>query len=373
MPTPIHSLEIGQLELYLQRRGQGKLLTEIDLGSQLAEVLRRANDFVPSQAGSILLDDPTFLEADRRHNHLTFIAAFGDKSEELIGQQLQATQGIAGYVYLTGRSHHTEAARDDELFFAEFDAATDFRTNALVAVPIELGNEICGVLELIREEPYLSGDLQLLEIFANYMSVSIQNFVDAQHAQSLAKRDNLTELFNDRYLHVALHEGIETCNQDGEDLSILFLDLDNFKRVNDTHGHLAGSQVLREVGALLLEAASPRDAVAARYGGDEFVLVLPGVELEDAVQLAETIRKRILGTIFCRGTGEIHPQPLDLKGLTVSIGVASVSRHLVEPGDPETMKTSLLHLADAAMYGAKETGRNRTVVAAQPVRQLEAD
>ena len=263
MTTRVHSLEADKLELYLQRRHtRGSLSPEIDLGSQLAEVLKRANDFVPSQAGSILLDDPTFLEADRRHNHLTFIAAFGEQAEGLVGAQLQATQGIAGYVYLTGRSHHTSAASDDELFYSEFDQATDFRTNALVAVPIELGQEICGVLELIREEPYLSGDLELLEIFASYTSVSIQNSVDAQLAQSLAKRDNLTDLYNDRYLHVALRENVEECLAQDDDLSILFLDLDNFKRVNDTHGHLAGSQVLREVGAQLFETAT-----LSRLGG----------------------------------------------------------------------------------------------------------
>lgn len=367
MATRVHSLEASRLELFLQHRHRPALDggPESDLGAQLAEVLRRANDFVPSQAGSILLDDPTFLEADRRHNHLTFIAAFGDRADALIGQELQATQGIAGYVYLTGRSHQTSAARDDELFFADFDNAIDFHTKALVAVPIELGQEICGVLELIRDEPFLAGDLQLLEIFANYMSVSIQNFLDARFARSLAKRDNLTELFNDRHLHVALREGIQRSTARDEDLAVLFLDLDNFKRVNDTHGHLAGSQVLREVGQLLLSAA-PEDALSARYGGDEFVVVLPGTDLDGAVEIAEAVRERLLATVFCQGGGDIHPDPLHLKGQTVSIGVAALRSH-VDPGDDETVKTALLHLADAAMYVAKETGRNRTAVAARPV------
>jgi GGDEF domain-containing protein len=109
---------------------------------------------------------------------------------------------------------------------------------------------------------------------------------------------------------------------------VLFLDLDFFKRVNDTHGHLAGSQVLREVGAILARQSGSRGGVAARYGGDEFVLVLPGLDLDAAVDLAEEIRLEIVTSTFCAGRGDVHPDPLHLKGLTCSIGVATLHRHL---------------------------------------------
>ena len=99
-----------------------------------------------------------------------------------------------------------------------------------------------------------------------------------------------------------------------------------------------------------------------------FVLVLPRTTLEEAVKIAESIRERIVQSVFCRGRGEIHSEPLNLKGLTISIGAASLTRH-VDGRDADVLKTSLLHLADAAMYVAKETGRNRTAVAAEPVKR----
>src|SRR4029077_9481892 len=95
---------------------------------------------------------------------------------------------------------------------------------------------------------YSQEDRNLLEIFAGYISISIQNVLDGRQAQEIAKRDNLTGLYNDRYLHIALAETIRRCKAEGQDMAVLFLDLDYFKHVNDTHGHLPRSQVLREGG-----------------------------------------------------------------------------------------------------------------------------
>ena len=154
-----------------------------------------------------------------------------------------------------------------------------------------------------------------------------------------------------------------------QDLAVLFVDLDFFKHVNDSHGHLAGSQVLREVGRLLAELVPPELGIAARYGGDEFVLTLPGVELDAAVDLAEDIRSRIETEVFCSHPGTIQPTPLFLRGITCSIGIATLARHLGPELSLDEAKSTLLHLADAAMYVSKETGRNRTAVAGEVVRR----
>jgi diguanylate cyclase (GGDEF)-like protein len=185
----------------------------------------------------------------------------------------------------------------------------------------------------------------------------------------IAKKDNLTGLFNDRYLHIALSQIIEECEESERDLSLLFIDLDYFKRVNDTYGHLAGSQVLREVGQLLASIGQARDAVAARYGGDEFVIAAPGMHLETAIDLAEEMREAVVTSTFCAQPGDVQPDILNLTGITCSIGVASLQRHATGEANTEQRKSTLLRLSDAAMYVAKETGRNRTIVAGQPVRR----
>ena len=368
-----HCLDHVQLERFLERRrANPQFPLELSLAENLVEVLRRANGFVPSEAGSILLDNPSEKKDNRRSNLLTFIAAFGDKSEGLLGQTIPADRGIAGRVYLTGEAYVTPAAREDRFFYGGVDEQTRYRTESLIAIPIRIEQEVCGVLELINRvnsSSYSGEDRNLLEIFAGYISISIQNVLDGRQAQEIAKRDNLTGLYNDRYLHIALSYTIERCQREKIDLAVLFLDLDFFKRVNDTHGHLAGSQVLREVGHLLRRKLAEVEGLAARYGGDEFVLLSPKADLERAVDIAEEIRAEILGTTFCAAPGEIQPEPLRLNGLTCSIGVATLKQHIMDELPLEESKSTLLRLADAAMYVAKETGRNRTAVAGQPVRR----
>ena len=373
MSVRIHSLDPRKMEAFLERRRAIFAFTsEMSLADNLAEILRKANEFVPSAAGSILLDNPLMKKPDKRRNKLTFVAAFGEKATSLMGREIDADLGIAGHVYISGQGYHAENTSNDEHFFAGVDELTHYNTNSLVAIPIRIGQEVCGVLELMNRqgaEDYSADDRNLLEIFAGYISISIQNVLDGRRAQELAKRDNLSGLFNDHYLHVAMSRKIEKCLAERRDLAVLFLDLDYFKRVNDTHGHLAGSQVLREVGHLLKSAMREYDAIPARYGGDEFVLVVPKLDIEQALDLAEEIRNRIVENSFCDEVGEIQPEPLKLTGVTCSVGVATLERHVDPAADAEESKNTLLRLADMAMYVAKKTGRNRTAVAAEPVRR----
>jgi diguanylate cyclase (GGDEF)-like protein len=373
LTADFHCLDPLRLERFLERRrAHPTFPLELSLAENLMEVLRRANSFVPSAAGSILLDNPADKQPERRRNTLTFIAAFGDKSECLLGETIPADQGIAGRVYLTGETYLTSDAPADRFFYQEVDHRTSYQTQSLIAIPIRIEQDVCGVLELInrRNAPcYSREDRNLLEIFAGYISISIQNVLDARQAQEIAKRDNLTGLFNDRYLHVALAEAIRAGREQDQDLALLFLDLDYFKRVNDTHGHLAGSQVLREVGHILRRMVAAGGGIPARYGGDEFVLLLPRCDLEQAIDLAEEIRSTLVDTTFSSQPGEIQPEPLHLKGVTCSIGIATLKRHLTEDLSLTESKSTLLRLADAAMYVAKETGRNRTAMAGQLVRR----
>ena len=372
-----HSLDHVHLVRFLERRRANPMFPlELSLAENLVEVLRRANGFVPSAAGSILLDDPQAKQEDRRKNQLTFIAAFGDKSEGLVGRTIVGDQGIAGRVYMTGETYLTSHAPNDRFFYRRMDEETRYQTDSLIAVPIRIEQEVCGVLELINRKDalgYSQQDRNLLEVFAGYISISIQNVLDGRQAQEIAKRDNLTGLYNDRFLHIALADTIRRCTEEEKDLAVVFMDLDYFKRVNDTHGHLAGSQVLREVGHLLRGLVARRGGIPARYGGDEFVILLPECDLDDAIDMAEAIREKVISTVFCAQPGEIQPEPLSLRGLTCSIGVATMKRHLTDDLHLEEKKSALLRLADTAMYVAKETGRNRTATAGQPIRRRVPD
>lgn len=369
-----HSLELKKLDRFLERRrARPWLELEISLSETLAAILRKANEFVPSAAGAILLDNPHEKDGKRQDNSLTFVAALGDKANNVVGQEIAADLGIAGHVYMSGTSYFADDVKDDGFFYPQVDQGTEFTTMSIVAIPIRIEQEVCGVLELINRQSqpsYSEQDVNLLEIFAGYISVSIQNILDGRQAQELAKRDNLTGLYNDRYLHIALAEAVTQARQADEDLGLVFLDLDFFKRVNDNHGHLAGSQVLHEVGRLLADSLPDPATIAARYGGDEFVLAVPRMGLEGIVGVAERIRQKIVGNVFCDRPGVVNPEALHLKGITCSLGVATLRRHVDAKIPDDSAKTTLLRIADVAMYVAKETGRNRTVRAGEPVEEV---
>ena len=170
-------------------------------------------------------------------------------------------------------------------------------------------------------------------------------------AEALSVTDDLTQLYNSRYLHEVLRKETKRAVRSRRPLSLLFVDLDGFKRINDAHGHMLGSRALVEAAALIRSSARETDIVA-RYGGDEFSLVLPETSAEGALAVANRLRERIARHVFLadRGPGS---------RLTASIGVATL---------PEAADTAqgLLEAADAAMYRVKDDGKNGIHMAARP-------
>jgi diguanylate cyclase (GGDEF)-like protein len=362
-----HSLEIPQLERFLERHKSGMSLQgDIDLDLVLRQILQKANEFVPSQSGSILLDDPFRKVASRRENELVFIAAFGDSGANLIGQRLSAQHGIAGQVYQSGAPYLSADVEGDVFFYPDIDQQLGHKTQSVVCVPIYIGKHVCGVLELINKldgRPFTERDKTLLEIFAGYTSFTLQNALDARRANELAKKDDLTGLYNDRWFNVRLHEVVDDARRSGRGAVLIFMDLDRFKVVNDCHGHLAGSQVLREVGFLLKRIVAQPEATVARYGGDEFVMILPATTLDGGIAVCEEIRRAIHNQIFLDREWGFSNPPLHLGGiLSASIGVA---QYIPDPASTlsiEEQKSELLRRADAAMYRAKSLGKNQVVV-----------
>ena len=366
-PGPILTLSAEEITRFFvrSRRDQDTERWDVRLDAALREILERANDFVPSEAGGILLDDPRAMLAGVRSPRLTFIAVYGPDSGQLLGKRIPSDRGFAGRIYRTGlpyRSDHLEA--DDPLLEIPSRGSGSARAS-VIGVPVLVGDSICGVLELTNRRsgsPYSARDNELLRIFAAYMSSSIQNALDALRARALARLDHLTGLFNSRYFHVRLQDEIAHADHNGTDLSLLFLDLDYFKAINDHFGHVAGSWTLREVARLLSENAPPA-TVLARYGGDEFVAILPGADLQRASQTAELLRRVIEEASFFDADSEAVETAQPLPGVRASIGVASYRDHLAPSGNQRRRENLLLRLADTAMYRAKANGRNRIEVA----------
>lgn len=363
----VHTLDNRRLENFLERHKAYYAYTgEIEIDRFLREILQKANEFVPSEAGSILLDDPmTKNSDDRMENELVFIATYGARAEARLNKRMNARIGIVGRVYASGAGYMTDDVLSDPYFYPTLDLPDDFQTRSVVCVPIRIEAAVCGVLELVNKlgpGGFREKDRRLLEIFADYASISIQNLLDARRAFEVAKRDGLTGLFNERYLHLRLTQELSRISRDGGDLCVLFLDLDNLKAVNDRHGHLAGSQVLREVGYLLRRTVTDDRATLTRYGGDEFVLILPGHDMRQGMETALSIRNAIRASTFLSRPYGFNDPALNLQGvLTASLGVSSIRSHATAGASVEQQKNELLRAADAALYRAKQLGKDRCI------------
>jgi diguanylate cyclase (GGDEF)-like protein len=177
--------------------------------------------------------------------------------------------------------------------------------------------------------------------------IIVENFYARREIEQTAQSDSLTSLHNRRWFDDALARQIMRCNQDGTPFCLLILDLDYFKRINDTYGHIAGDRTLVAVARVLDSQLRPTDMLA-RYGGEEFALGLPNTKLDESFAIAERLRRAIEFLALPFRSGEPLPH------VTISIGIAQM-----QPGQtPE----ALYAVADAALYRAKDGGRNRVVI-----------
>lgn len=217
----------------------------------------------------------------------------------------------------------------------------------VVAVPLMGGDRVMGVLEGVREgeerRSFTQANLRLLAALALPLAAALGNSLRIAEAERLSQTDDLTKLHNARYLRQFLLSEVRRARRYNSSVAALFFDLDDFKHVNDVHGHLVGSHVLMEMATIILSSVRDTDVVA-RYGGDEFVVVLPESNVEQAAFVAERMRHKIERNTFTGGRG------LKLQ-LTASFGVATFPAHAQSP-------QQLVANADAAMYEAKAAGKN---------------
>jgi diguanylate cyclase (GGDEF)-like protein len=225
------------------------------------------------------------------------------------------------------------------------DRCPDVEGGPALYVPLRLRDHSPGYLAVFRgrgEARYDAEDVRLLTLLAAWTAMALENLRLAQNVEKLAVTDDLTQVYNYRFLKSALRREIKRAGRYHQDLALLMVDVDNLKTYNDRHGHLRGSFLLREMAGLFATHVRSWDLVA-KYGGDEFTVILPQTNITGALTAAERLRAAV----------ETHRFPLARPGeITVSIGVSAF------PADGQTT-SALIETADRALYLAKQRGRNQ--------------
>lgn len=319
------------------------LTSTLEVGEVLQLVMQKVSELLQPESWSLLLEGSD--------GQLYFEICVGPAAERLKEMKIPVGEGIAGAVFRAGKGRLVGDVRDDPDFSPRFDEVSEFTTQSVIAVPLVSRGRALGVIELVARKgavPFNRDDLRAVTAIADYAAIAIENARNFQKVQELTLTDEHTTLYNSRYLISALEREIERAQRFARPVSVLFLDIDQFKQVNDTRGHLVGSALLKAVGLALVDSVRSVDSVC-RYGGDEFAVLLLETHLDRAKVVAERIRHTLASREF-----EVDGVVMRL---TVSVGYATF---------PEHGKTgrALLQAADQAMYAAKAAGKNAVAGAA---------
>ncbi len=315
------------------------LASSLSLDEILPEIIKRLKEIVNAEGWSVFI-------IDEENNELVLKFVEGKKKKRLKNTRFKSGEGIAGWVAREGIPLIVPDISRDKRFSCRIDKTVNEKISSLMCIPIRTREKTIGVLEIINKKskkPFNKDDLNMMIKAVDHAAIAIERTMLYQKMAELVITDDLTKLFNLRYLNRTLETEIMRCDRYKTSLSVIFMDIDHFKEINDTNGHLVGSKVLVEVAQLLLRSLRTIDIVA-RYGGDEYVIVLPQTPPQSAMKIAERLRKNIEQNVFLKKEGYFIK-------LTASFGVASY---------PESAKSKeeLLKLADRAMYMIKNTTRN---------------
>lgn len=318
------------------------LTTSLELEEILGAIMEKMAQFFGPERWSLLM-------VDEGAQELYYAIAVGENQESLKGLRVPMGEGVAGWVAATGNPLVVPDVSLDPHWLTFTQAHPELNIQSIACVPVRSGNKTLGVIQLLNSKLDLLSEysISFLRILCDYAAIAIQNARSMTLIQELTITDDVTGLFNARHLYTMLKEQVEQHSA----FSLLFIDLDRFKQVNDTHGHLIGSRLLAEVGGLLKRGSGPENA-AFRYGGDEFVVVLPGAFKSTASQATVSLYRSLRDARFLEGAG----LSLQLSG---SFGLATF------PEDGTTVPT-ILKAADTMMYQAK-VERDCVVVAGQGV------
>jgi diguanylate cyclase (GGDEF)-like protein len=319
-------LEIGQ-----------SLTSELDPNQLLERIMEKISKLFPSETWSLLL-------FDEDSETLRFELSTDLDLQKMKDVRLAVGQGAAGQCALKQELLVLKDVRHQDFFNGKVDAISGYRTQSLVCVPIVFAGRTLGVVEMVNPRTLDKASISLLTMVSDYLAIGIENTRRFRELHEMAIRDSLTGLYNQRYLFRSLEDLIETSNAEGKCFSLLFMDIDNFKRVVDAEGHLNGSRALREV-AQTIQGCLEDTSFAVTYGGDEFVVVLPDTDTIQAAKTARKIQESIrTSTFLTHWNRKVQ--------VTASFGVATFPDHAKD-------NKALLALADQAMFRVKKTGKDR--------------
>ena len=261
-----------------------------------------------------------------------------------------AVKAVAKWVMNRGEEFSTEDLGGDSRVRGE-------SIGAVLALPLRGRDRRVGALiafdqAVASQKPKLAPSLlRAVNLLLEPPAMALDSALRLKRAEELSVTDDLTQLYNSRFLKLALRRETKRASRSGRPLSLLFIDLDGFKSVNDTHGHLYGSRALVEAAGLIRGSARETD-VAARFGGDEFAIILPDTGGEGAYAVGERVRDRVAAHLFLADDGlNLH--------LTASVGVATLP-------DVAASADELVAAADRAMYQVKDSGKNGIQAASAP-------
>lgn len=329
-----------QMQAYEACVEMGKLLTStLNLKEILQLIVLKVSQLIEADNWSLLLKD-------EETGELTFDIVVGLDKHVMENIRLSPGEGIAGQVLQTGEPKILQNVEQDKNFFRKVDEVTGFHTRSLICVPLKNQGQVLGVLEIINVKDislFQERYMPTLMVLADFAAIAIQNSHYCRRIYQLSITDEYTGMYNARFLYQHLEDLTASDPNHERRFAIIFVDIDNFKEIVDGYGHLMGSQVLREVGQTMSRCIVGND-VAIKYGGDEFVLIFPDVDLRQAIAKVERILEEIRHTSYL--TNETVPVHL-----TASFGIA------MYPDDAVTPK-ELLIKSDQIMYSVKKSTKN---------------
>lgn len=305
-------------------------------------VLTHAIEVLEAERGSImLLDDQT--------DELVVKVASGGRYRVFAGTPVKLGHGICGQVALEGTGIICNDGFKDNRFrnFGSLMPVEDIKS--LICAPLKFKEGTIGVINIVNKRSgneFKDSDLSLLNLIASQAAVTIEN----NKLYELSITDGMTRLFVHRYFQARLSEELLRARRYGLTLSLIMIDIDNFKKFNDTYGHQVGDAVIQKVAQSIRETVRTGIDIPCRYGGEEMSVILPETRPEEAFHTAERLRERIASIVVPHSSGDLR--------ITVSIGVASYPVH---SHDRET----LIKVADKALYASKGNGKNRSTLASE--------